>query len=200
MHLNPVRAKAVNHPAEYPWSSYGGYVRESQGQKWLDTSEVLKQFSRKVSVARKLYRKFVLEAIGEGHREKYYEVLDGRFLGDREFAEDIKAKVETPGYVRIKIKSETFLKAACAVLNKKREEVRGGGKERERVRARETICYVGRTRTELSVKSLAEALGVDATCVSRSVLRVESRITEDKATKQVVDEIVAVVENGKYHA
>jgi hypothetical protein len=29
---------------------------------------------------------------------------------------------------------------------------------------------------------------------------VESRITEDKAMKKVVDEIVAMVENGKYHA
>jgi len=200
LHLNPVRAKMVSDPAEYAWSSYGGYVRESRGQKWLDTSDVLNQFSRNVSDARKLYCKFVLEAIGEGHREKYYEVLDGRFLGDREFAEQTKAKAETPGYVRIKIRSEAFLKVACAGLNKKREEVTGGGKERERVRAREAICYVGRTRTELSVKSLAEVLGVDATCVSRSVSRVESRITEDKAMKNMVDEIVAVVENGKYHA
>jgi hypothetical protein len=29
---------------------------------------------------------------------------------------------------------------------------------------------------------------------------VEGRIGEDKAMKRVVDEIVAVVENGKYHA
>ncbi len=200
LHLNPVRAKLVNDPAEYPWSSYRGYVRESQGQKWLDTSEVLKQFSRKVSAARKLYRKFVLEAIGEGHRGEYYEVFDGRFLGDREFAEEIKAKAETAGYVRTKIRSEAFLKAACTVFNTKREDLTGSGKERARVRAREAICYVGRTRTELSVKSLAEALGVDATCVSRSVSRVESRIKEDKAMKKVVDELVAVIENSKYHA
>ena len=44
------------------------------------------------------------------------------------------------------------------------------------------------------------SLGVDATCVSRSVSRVESRITEDKAMKKVVDEIVAVIQNSKYHA
>jgi len=200
LHLNPVRAKMVEDPGKYAWSSYGGYIGESRGQSWLDTQEVLHQFSRNVSEARKLYRKFVLEAIGEGHREEYYEVLDGRFLGDREFAEEIKAKAESPGYVRIKIKAEAFLKAACGVFNKKREEVRGAGKERERVRAREAICYVGRTRTELSVKSLAAALGVDGTCVSRSVSRVESKLAEDKGMKKAVDEIVAVIENGKYHA
>lgn len=54
------------------------------------------------------------------------------------------------------------------------------------------ICYVGRSRTELSVKLLAEALGVDATCVSRSVSCVESRIVQHKAMKQDVDRGVKV--------
>ena len=68
------------------------------------------------------------------------------------------------------------------------------------MRAREAIGYVGRTGTELSVKSLAAALGVDRTCVNRSVSRVESKLAEDKGMKKAVDEIVAVIENGKYHA
>lgn len=138
--------------------------------------------------------------LSEGHKEEYYKVLDGRFLGDREFAEDIKEKAKTPGYVRIKIKPEAFLKAGCTVLGKKREEVIGAGKERKRERSREAICYVGRSRTELSVKSLAETLGVDPTCVSRSVARVESRLADDKGLKKVVDEIVSAIENSKYQA
>ena len=49
------------------------------------------------------------------------------------------------------------------------------------------------------MKLLAEALGVDATCVSRSVSRVESRIAQDKAMKQDVDRIVGLIKNGEYH-
>lgn len=58
---------------------------------------------------------------------------------------------------------------------------------------------MGRTHIKLSVTSLAAALAVDATCVSRSVARAESRIGRDKALKDV-DRIVSLIENRKYHA
>jgi len=47
---------------------------------------------------------------------------------------------------------------------------------------------------------MAQTLKVDPTCVSRSVSRVGSRITADTIMKKVVSEIIAVVENSKYHA
>jgi REP element-mobilizing transposase RayT len=200
LHLNPVRAKVVTDPADYQWSSYRGYVGETPGQQWLDSADVLDQFSKKVKEARKLYRQFVLEGKGEGHKEEYYDVLEGRFLGDKEFSEEIKAKAEVPGYVRMKIKPEALLGVACAVLERRRAEVIGAGKDRERVRAREVICYVGRNCTELSVTALAKSLGVDATCVSRSVARMENRLGIDKELKKVVDAIVSAVENSEYHA
>jgi len=70
----------------------------------------------------------------------------------------------------------------------------GAGKDRERVRAREAICCVGRNCTELTVTALAKTLGVDATCVSRSVARMESRLGMDKELRKVIDEIVSAVE------
>jgi chromosomal replication initiation ATPase DnaA len=134
---------------------------------------VLGQFSRRVREAKKLYRQFVWEGVGEGHREEYYELLDGRFLGDQQFAEEVKSRAGEEAPVRMKIKAEELLKAVCQVLGLERGEVSGAGKDRQRVRARELACYVGRTCTELSVKNIAERLGVDTTCVSRSVARIE---------------------------
>ena len=147
LHLNPVRSKMVKDPGEYAWSSYGGYLGESKGAEWLDSAEVLGQFSDKVKEARRLYRRFVTEGLGEGHREEYYEVLEGRFLGDKKFAEEVKAKAEDGGSVRIRIGPEPLIEAACQVLGKGKPEVTGAGKDRERVRGRETICYVGRNYT-----------------------------------------------------
>jgi hypothetical protein len=194
LHLNPVRAKVVKDPAEYKWSIYGGYVGKTQRRQWLDNTEVLEQFSGNVNEARKLYRRFVLEGIEDGHKEEYYDVLEGRFLGDKEFAEEIKARAKIPGYVRMKINLEALLGAACAVLGCGRAKVMGAGKDRERVRAWEAICYVGRNRTELSVTALAKTLGVDPTCESRSVARMESRLETDKELRKVVEEIVSAVE------
>ena len=48
--------------------------------------------------------------------------------------------------------------------------------------------------------ALAKSLGVDATCVSRSVARMESKLGINKQLKKVVDEIVSAVENHKYQA
>src|SRR5574341_2431666 len=66
LHLNPVRAKLVKDPGEYKWSSYGGYVGKTQEPKWLDSPAVLEEFSGNRSEARRLYRRFVREGMGEG--------------------------------------------------------------------------------------------------------------------------------------
>jgi hypothetical protein len=67
---------------------------------------------------------------------------------------------------------------------------------------REAICYRGRNCTALSVMALAKSPEVDATGVSRSVARVESRLRNDEALGKgkVIDEIVSAVENGKNQA
>lgn len=161
---------------------------------------MLGQFSDKVKEARRLYRRFVTEGLGEGHRGEYYEVLEGRFLGDKKFAEEVKAKAEDGGSVRIRISPEPLIEAACQVLGKGKTEVTGAGKDRERVRGRETICYVGRNYTELSVTALAQSLGVDVTSVSRSVARMESRLGVEKELRKVVDDIVSAIDKIKYHA
>jgi hypothetical protein len=185
----------VKDPGEYVWSSYRSYISDGSKQPWLETTEVLRQFSRTVRESKKLYRKFVLEGIDEGHKEEYYEVLDGRFLGDRQFAEEVKSKAGDEEKVRIKITADALLEAVYKVLGKKRGEVIGAGKDRERVRARELVCYVGRSFTELSVKAVAETLGVDATCVSRSVARMEMRSRTDKQLEGTLKRIISAIEH-----
>jgi hypothetical protein len=46
----------------------------------------------------------------------------------------------------------------------------------------------------------ADIQGSHATCVSRNVARMESRLGSDKKLKKVFDKIVSSSENGKYHA
>jgi REP element-mobilizing transposase RayT len=195
LHLNPVRAKVVKEPGQYAWSSYRAYASDGGTQAWLDTKDVLGQFSRSIGEARKLYRKFVMEGMGEGHKEEYYEVLDGRFLGDQQFAEEVKSKAGEEARVRLKVKADVLLGAVCQALGMKRGEVIGAGKDRQRVRARELVCYVGRSYTELSVKAIAKMLAVDATCVSRSVSRLEGRLATDKPLRMRLQRIASALKS-----
>lgn len=92
--LNPVRARIVKDPQKYEWSSYRAMVGEAPLPKWLATDALLAQFGKRRTDARRRYRKFVLDGIGEdlwaGLRQQIY-------LGDEKFVERMQAKAETLG-------------------------------------------------------------------------------------------------------
>jgi chromosomal replication initiation ATPase DnaA len=73
----------------------------------------------------------------------------------------------------LKIKPQAFVEQGCKALGKKPQEVIGSAKNREWVRIRQILSYVGRTYTDLQVKVLAAVLKVDPTCVSRCVATVQ---------------------------
>lgn len=197
LHLNPVRGKMVQDPAKYPWSSYNSYLGKGQEKDWVQASEVLAHFGDSDGDARSRYRKFVLDGIEDGHRAEYYEAAEGRILGDAEFVEHVKAKLEEKDQPKLKIKPQMFLERVCNVLGKKPEDVVGAAKHRERVRLRQIVCYIGRAYTDLQVKTLASALKVDATCVSRCVAVVEKRLGKDRDLRSAIRHIA---ENIKYQA
>ena len=44
IHLNPVRARMVNHPDRYPWTSHGAYANERECPEWLTTEDMREYF------------------------------------------------------------------------------------------------------------------------------------------------------------
>jgi chromosomal replication initiation ATPase DnaA len=71
-----------------------------------------------------------------------------------------RARRQTRERYGLKIKADALFQAVCKALGMKRGEVTSAGKDREQVRARELVYYVGRSCTDLSVKAIAEMLGV----------------------------------------
>lgn len=61
IHLNPVRAKMVDKPEEYKWSSYNTYLGIAD-EKTVYIKGILKYFQK--DFCRELYKKFVEVAIG----------------------------------------------------------------------------------------------------------------------------------------
>ena len=41
VHLNPVRCRLVEHPAEWAWSSYPGYAHRRRRLEWVAYDELL---------------------------------------------------------------------------------------------------------------------------------------------------------------
>ena len=55
VHLNPVRARIVEKPEHYKWSSYSGYVVMGKELKWMEYSWILSRFGRDREGAIKRY-------------------------------------------------------------------------------------------------------------------------------------------------
>ena len=91
IHLNPIRAKAVDDPERYPWTAHSIYLGKEQNDL-IDQGLVLSQFGGNRLAARRAYLHFVLQGLEGGHQEKYYKVKDQRYLGEDEFVEEIEGK------------------------------------------------------------------------------------------------------------
>lgn len=82
--LNPVRAKMVEAPEAWKWSSYRATAGREAGHACLTTAWVLGQFGGKRASAEKEYRKFVSAGIG---KSIWHEVRGQAVLGEEDFAE-----------------------------------------------------------------------------------------------------------------
>jgi putative transposase len=69
IHLNPVRAKVVTGPDEYPWKGHLDYLGKTK-DGLVDEDFVLGQFGRHKSPARRKYREFVMEKVDGEHEKK----------------------------------------------------------------------------------------------------------------------------------
>lgn len=92
--LNPVRAKMVASPEQWPWGSFPAMIGEVPVPKCLAIDGLLSQFAKTRGWARRRYRQFVLEGVGqdlwEGLRQQIY-------LGNEEFVARMQAKVQIEG-------------------------------------------------------------------------------------------------------
>jgi hypothetical protein len=82
--LNPVRAKMVEKPEAWKWSSYRATAGRESAHPCLTIDWVLGQFSGKRGKAEKEYRQFVQWGIG---KTLWTEVRGQAILGEEEFAE-----------------------------------------------------------------------------------------------------------------
>jgi len=168
IHLNPARVRKPNDPWKYPWNSHRAYLGERTPVQ-IDTKLVLGQFGRALGQARLAYRKFMEEGIGEGHIDRYYEVVDQRFLGDEEFIEKVDKRtqgreVEAGGP---KVPFGRLLEAVAKEHGVGASELTGPGRRRQRVRARAMLVYLAREWSKVTSKELAGRLHRDASLMSR---------------------------------
>jgi putative transposase len=89
--LNPVRAGMVSEPGGWAWSSYNATAGEAVAPPWLAVDALLAHFAAQRSVARRRYRRFVREGVGQG--SIWNELNRQIYLGDDRFVERMQAQM-----------------------------------------------------------------------------------------------------------
>lgn len=92
--LNPVRARMVDAPEQWPWSSYRAMRGTAPTPNWLVVDGLLSQFGPVREEARRRYRTFVLEGVGRGIWEGLRQQI---YLGDEAFVKRMQARAQVEG-------------------------------------------------------------------------------------------------------
>jgi putative transposase len=92
--LNPVRAKMVERPEDYRWSSYRATAGLETVPAWLDVASALAWLAIDPAAAKTAYREFVLEKIGCTER-LWDKVTHAMYLGREQWTKRMRELVES---------------------------------------------------------------------------------------------------------
>ena len=179
IHLNPVRAKLVKRPENHEYSSHRTYLGLDRAGL-VDSEPVLRHFGATKKRAVEVYTRFVEGNLGEKSKDDYYRASEGRMLGSEEFVEEIRHRT---GEHRLKQQPlertsiEDLLSAAERTSGLARQELCSKSKDRRTVAAKEAVIVVGREHG-IRNRDLAEALGIDASAVTRRLEAARARGAE----------------------
>lgn len=205
IHLNPVRAKMVTTLEEmdrYPWSGHRAIIGKD-GYAWMDTGRVLAQFGTSKRKALREYRRFIAEGMEQGRipeltgggrvrtaggwsqvvalrRRGRVEESDERILGSGDFVTRILKEAEEHQLRQTKLKRagasiHKILEEECRKRQISPIEVQKGRRRRPVSEARAAIAYRSRVELGLSAAEMARHLGVNTSCITRAIARLEAR-------------------------
>lgn len=156
--LNPVRAKMVERPEQWDWSSYGATAGRTKPHPCLVTDWGLSQFGSERKVAEAAYRKFVRDSI---RAESIWKDLRAQsVLGEGDFIESLIEYVKGREKIPEIPKSQRFMNRPELGDVFSADELRDKRKRNERIV--EAVQEHGCTQ-----RKVADHLGMHFTSVSR---------------------------------
>jgi putative transposase len=184
IHLNPVRAKIVETPEEYEWSSYPAYTGKQKPAKWLYRDFILGYFGQKLSTGQKGYQEFVNALVRQEYDCPLDEVVSSTLLGSADFIAFIKDNFlsakkpdrELPALKELVKKNsiQDIFEKVELVFNK------------DKVMARNVKMYLCQRYTGQKLKDIGLHFGIGESGVSQACRRVAQKVEKDKKLKKKI--------------
>ena len=195
LHLNPVRANMATRPEEYPYSSYGSYVN-AVADKRVTTATILEMLATKPGEARKKYRSFIENALGEELESPLGKVYGGIVLGNSEFVKEVLQKIgndqlekEETSYrkpLRASYMPEDVLKTVSSHYGLTSDEIASAGRNV----VSKTCLYLLKRHTSASNREIGALLGMGTAAVAKAFQRLVKDIENNGRLRKEIEGIM----------
>ncbi len=182
IHLNPVRAKIVETPEQYDWSSYKFYIGNQRAAKWLYRDFIHSYFGKRVSTAQKGYQKFVNAIAHQEYDSPLDEVVSSTLLGSADFIAFIKdnfLSAKRPDKELPALK-DLVKKTSIQDIFEEVELVF----TKDKVLARNVKMYLCQRYTGKKLKEIGLHFGIGESGVSQACRRIAQKIEKDEKLKK----------------
>lgn len=195
IHLNPVRARMVEKPQEYPYSSYKAYVSKDRNE--IVTQElILEMISRHREDAKKKYKTYVESAIGKEIENPLKNVYGGMILGSTGFIKDILKKLKKEVLRKGEISHRRALRAiyeADEILNVISDYFKTSPDEIRETRMPEVkkiAIYLMKRHTGATNREIGEKMGgLSNAAVAKIYQRLRKEIEADRKLRKTVTKV-----------
>lgn len=168
VHLNPVNGGLVVSPDEYRWSSHGDYLGRRRRQ-WVQTSFALRMLHEDEPRARAIYRKFVLQGLGDAERMSDAD-WNTRETESREQV-SARAALLPPPTREPPLALKQIITGVCQELGLAAEDLSCASTSRRLVAARAEVARRAIDRRVASLSDIARQFNRSVAALSRAVDR-----------------------------
>jgi len=198
IHLNPVRAKIIEKPELYRWSSYSAFIGKQKSPKFLMTDWLLSNFGSNTKKARKNYKEFIEGIDIKAVKDPSKQLEGGFILGDTDFVNWVKEtflskrddEKEIPQLKQLKprVAPETIVDQVSKAFNSEAEKIRKKGLKRNK--AREVAIYLSRDLGGISCSDLGVFFGgVSGALITMMEKRIAEETTINPRLKRKIEKI-----------
>jgi putative transposase len=217
IHLNPLRAGLVKNLTGldlYPWSGHAVLMGQ-RAQDWQSVTEVLSLFATRAGMARRRYREFVAQGIGERdsdallggglvrsyggweglkrlRKEHVRCIGDERILGESGFVEralvqDSLRVEQATQRARAGWDLDRLIHRVCEYCGVKEERLAQKARRNDLSLAKALICLWGSQELNLSLREIAQRLSISQPATSQWVKRGREYCRDMRVDFAVID-------------
>lgn len=187
IHLNPQRARIVDDPVKYYWSSHRAYLHE-ETISWLTCEYGLSKFSKFKEEAISSYRSYLSEEVSkEELTELRGAFKEGQVINEDSFYENLR-QVPSQQISSI-ISLNSISKAVCLICKIDEKELTALSKRQKGSFARGILATVASRSVNFTLDEIAKVVNRDRTSICSLLSRFSSKYKEVTEVQQLIEQV-----------